>query len=124
MPMVIVAFCEIKRRVTHAKSLQPSDSDQKIQHNISKIETELKAAHMDLINLKISYADEVVSMEEKIKKCRDLTELREDIDEQMKKSETTKTGKTSGFCLPDYRWVHKYVDVLTGKDSKYNQKRK
>jgi len=89
--VISAIFYGIQRRSISAikKILQPlSNLDPKIQYDVSRIDTELKAAYSDLTNLKtnLPHTNEVAAIEENIKKlCGDFTELRTNIDDQMNK---------------------------------------
>ncbi|MCH8916191.1 MAG: DUF91 domain-containing protein [Thaumarchaeota archaeon] len=89
--IISAIFYGIQRRSISAitKILQPlSNLDPKIQYDVSRIDTELKAAYSDLTNLKtnLPHTNEVAAIEENIKKlCGDFTELRTNIDDQMNK---------------------------------------
>ncbi len=89
--VISAIFYGIQRRSMSAitKKLQPlANLDPKIQYDVSRIDTELKTAYSDLVNLKINlpHTDEVRILEENIKTlCVDFTDLKTNIDDQMDK---------------------------------------
>ena len=89
--VISAIFYGIQRRSISAikKSLQPlSNLDPKIQYDVSRIDTDLKAVYSDLTNLKtgLPHTNEVTVLQENIQKlCSDFTDLKTNIDEQMNK---------------------------------------